>query len=87
MNKYCNIITAIKIYLEVVLSSLKRFTIFTPPLNRGLVAFLTAARVSKVIFAILLIFNRKTTFDGVFIKLVELTKQPFPLTAQNKGVE
>ncbi len=88
MNKYCDIIAAVKIYTGGVFSSLKHFTIFDPPLNlRSNDVFVTSIGVSKFIFTVLLIFNRKKTANGVFFKIVQLTKRPLHLIIQNKGVE
>ena len=88
MNKYCDIIAAVKIYTESVFNSLKHFTIFDLPHNiQAPAAFYTPKSVSKVIFTVLLIFNRKKTANGVFFKIVELTKQPLHFTIKNKEVE
>lgn len=88
MNKYCDIIVAVKIYTGGVFSSLKHFTIFDRSLNlRANDIFVTSISVSKFIFTVLLIFKRKKTANGVFFKIVELTKRPLHLTIQNKEGE
>ena len=88
MNKYCNIIDTVKTYSEGIFRSPKNFTIFEPALILSKpVTFAYSASVSKVIFIVLLMFNHKKTANGVFFKIVELTKQPLHLTIQNKEVE
>ena len=88
MNKCCDIIGIDKIYTDGVFRSPKPFNVFGLPHNiEAPAAFLTSKSVSKVIFSVLLIFNRKKTANGVFFKIVELTKRPLHLTIQNKEVE
>ena len=75
MNKYCDIIDVDKTYTEGVFRSPKPFNVFDLPHNiKAPDAFFTSKGVSKVIFAVLLIFNRKKTANGVFFKVIELTK-------------
>ena len=75
MNKCCDIIGVDKIYTEGVFRSPKPFNAFDLPHNMmAPAAFFTSKSVSKVIFAVLLIFNRKKTANGVFFKVIELTK-------------
>ena len=75
MNKYCDIIAAVKIYTESVFSSLKNFTIFEPALIlRTYGKYVTSRSVSKVIFIVLLMFNHKKTENRVLFKIVEGTK-------------
>jgi hypothetical protein len=75
MNKCCDIIGVDKIYTEGVFRSLKPFNVFDLPHNIKVPAtFFTSKSVSKVIFSVLLIFNRKKTANGVFFKVIELTK-------------
>tara|TARA_B110000285_G_scaffold42051_1_gene46344 strand:- start:62 stop:247 length:186 start_codon:yes stop_codon:yes gene_type:complete len=60
MNKYCDIIDAVKTSSEGVFRPLKNFTIFGPALMLSKpVAFAYSTSVSKGIFSVLLIFNRK----------------------------
>ena len=75
MNKCCDIIGVDKIYTDGVFRSPKPFNLFGLPHNiEAPAAFLTSKSVSKVIFSILLIFNRKKTANGGFFKVIELTK-------------
>ena len=60
MNKYCDIIDVNKTYTEGVFRSPKPFKVFDLHHNiKAPAAFLTSKSVSKVIFTVLLIFNRK----------------------------
>ena len=75
MNKYCDIIDVNKTYTEGVFRSPKSFNVFDLPHNIKVPAtFFTSKSVSKVIFSVLLIFNRKKTANGGFFKVIELTK-------------
>ena len=75
MNKYCDIIDLDKTYTEGVFRSSKPFNVFNLLNNiKAPDAFFTSKSVSKVIFAVLFIFNRKKTANGVFFKGIQLTK-------------
>jgi hypothetical protein len=76
MNKYCNVIDSVNIYTEGVFRPHKHFNVFGLTLNASLLVTISSSKsVSKVIFTVLLILNRKKTANGVFFKIVELTKQ------------
>jgi len=69
MNKYCDIIDVNKTYTEGVFRSLKPFKVFDLHHNiKAPAAFFTSKSVSKVIFAVLLIFNRKKLLMAYFLK-------------------
>ena len=75
MNKYCDIIDLDKTYTEGVFRSPKPFNVFDLLNNiKAPAAFFTSQSVSEVIFAVLLIFNRKKTANGIFFIGIQLTK-------------
>lgn len=69
MNKYCVIIDVNKTYTEGVFRSPKPFKGFDLHHNiKAPADFLTSKSVSKVIFTVLLIFNRKKLLMAYFLK-------------------
>ena len=84
MNKYCDILGTLKTYSEAVSRTLKHFNVFEPPfMLRMPAAFTYSISVTKIIFTIHLIFNRKKTANGVIFRIIQSTKQSLQLTKQN----